>query len=305
MLTPLLKKPISSAYVCVFIFIIAGGVGYYIWWQFREEISPRLADVPLAHPRNLNSLRGEYGTASHDPSYHLTIATTTDQGFWFSIETYNGAHSCSLGLPREEFNFALMTGDTDAQYNTGYDKTSTKRETCTLDFDISQPDQIHVTEQNCRSFCGARGPGFENTYIKNVKPQQPGIETLVDSEYERPIKTLIPEKFHHLLTDCSAETFGQERNGNRKFYSYSTAGLHTICGSAIMIAPPDRVWVMTLHPDAEKDGFSSEGHETPALYFTNVQKDTDSPPEEFNDWIESEARGAVYCMNAPERKCGE
>lgn len=286
----LFKKRIYSAYAYILIAVIATGAGYYVWRQYRTATSTPAISIPRVNQDYLMSLRGEYGTHSYQPSFDLTVGTTTPHGFWFVVESLFGAHSCTID------GFATTT-DTQAHFETKAEFAG-ESQICTLDFNVSKPNQISVKESNCRSFCGVQGPGFENTYVKNVTPKEPDIAVLVDPEFVQPLKVLISERLRHLFTECTSGHPDKERKGTNMLQTSGLPGLYTTCGSAILTASPDRVWAIVLDPTPEKDGFPA-GKETSALYFTNVKTDINAPPSELKDWIDSQVQGKMYCMNAP------
>ncbi len=277
----------------------------------RFQFLPKpFVSAPIIQPHrttDFGALSGEYGTESYQPAFNLKIGTTTPKGFWFSIETSYGAHICAFG-EQDEFKFARLSGAHEASFQApGNPNPNTGKETiCGLKFDFLKPDTIIVKEANswgCRAYCGVVGPGFENTYIKNLKPKEPDITMLVDdARFTKPLKDLIPERFRHLFTECATGHPEIEEKGNKALYMSGLPGLYTICGSLISVALPDHIWAIVLDPAPEKDGRLADKGSS-SLYFTNVKVDANAPPPELEDWINSQAQGKMYCMNAPEKRC--
>lgn len=240
------------------------------------------------------SWAGEYVLEDSTQDYKgiLTIENITQDSLFFTLLTYNGAHTGDISgnLYLNEFTYPHMIF-----YYT--------EANCYLTFYKYENNiTIETTNMDCISGRGARG-FFAGTYIKNGRIQERGLADIVSvsggsnptestpeifkNENEIQIfQNLVGQEYVHLFTNSFQIVFQQDdlENLNARIYTGGVAGMYTLMEGIIIIGESNKIWAAAIDNNVVR-------------YFTNVPAYINTLPETIERWRERFLEYEVIYMN--------
>ena len=233
--------------------------------------------------------------ATQDYSGTLVIKNQTENSFFFSLDTFNGAHSGSIN------GEAKITG---VRASSIVGDANEKEYQCLVDFNKSAGQiGIETTNSDCSYFRGARG-FFAGDYEKNVVAKERTLKDIVrviggggpdeadphifknDNEINV-FQRLVGDNYVKLFTDSFQLVFREDdaEKLNARVYTGGVTGLYTISEGIIIIGSPNRIWAAAIDGDVVR-------------YFTNVSDYTNRLPKTIEKWRERFQDKKVIFMNS-------